>query len=173
MAFSKLRIRGRSALLSHSMIKPIVECLLSIHKVKPLFHHRRLTFLIGRSPPPYSSGSIVRKPLCRPLDLLVRGAGLCSSVTSTKSSCGGGLLTLLVVSSITTVSLRLLCLRGGLLERLLLFDRSLVLDTSITSDREWLDGGLRGERERDRRRITTSSSTTEEAGAAPPMEKQV
>ena len=93
-------------------------------------------------------------------------------MTSTISSWGGGLLGRLV-SSIITVSLLLLSRLGGgrLGERLLLLDLSLVLDTSITSDREWLDGGLR--EEPDRLRTTTSSSTTEDTGAAPPREKHV
>ena len=90
---------------------------------------------------------------------------------------GGGLLGRLVVSSMIILSVRLLCLRGGLLTGLGglgLRVRSLVCDTSMTSDLVWLDTSRRGE-DRDRRRITTSSlsSTTDDTGAAPPIEKQV
>ena len=73
---------------------------------------------MGRSPPPYASGSTVLYPLCR---LLLGGGGLCSSITSTISSCGVPLL-----SSMMMVS-RLLSLLGGVRVRLL------VSCTSITS----------------------------------------
>jgi len=60
------------------------------------------TPLIGLSPPPGSVGSIVLKPLILLLFFLTGLSGLCSSITSTKSSSGGGRL---IRSSTTIVSL--------------------------------------------------------------------
>ena len=112
--------------------------------------YRRLTFLIGLWPPPKASGSTVLYPLGFLL-LSLGGGGLCSSITSTRSSSTG-----LLVSSIMTLSSTLLSLLGGVSlldgERVLSLlggERvlSLVLLTSMTSLADTVDGdgGLRGD----------------------------
>lgn len=136
-----------------------------VHSTSISVLHRRPTFLKGLLPPPNSSGSTVLKPLA--FLLLSLGAGLCSSITSTISSscCLAGLL----VSSMTTVSLLLSLLGGGVLSRVLL--------TSITSLADGVEGGLRGDdlrgddsrllRDRECRRMTSSSTTADELAGAP------